>query len=519
MPTCSPTRRTRRAALAAVAALTLPATVVAASASTAHADPFEGGKKVPRSSITSDPAVNSTGSQQLVDGTGVKYYANSDITFSTSSSASGGMSEASFTASHEATTANGGTVVSTLNDAFDGYNTLATFVGPSAPNGPIDVSDDQADPNLAIYNKLGASPTSSCGGREEDFPVQTVGQVGVSRSVYVPAAAGQGYARWVNTVTNHGATATEVHLYVDNNLGSDSNTKIFGSSSGDAAASTADTWVGTFQNYTGGGTSSDPRLGHVLRGAGDTSATEISFTDGDDNPFWDYALNLAPGETKSIVNYVVAANSKADAATRAADLAAHPSFTCLSDAQVAQVANFDTVAPTLHVPTAISVPATDSRGARVTFSATATDATDTSPSVTCTPPSGSVFPVGTTTVTCTATDSAGNVATRSFKVTVAPYGKLAISRLRLRPSLVALGGQGVLRFKLSSAADVRLKFMTRDRKPVFLEVQGKKGRNKVVFGDTVSGVDLSHRYYLLIVTARDDHHHKDKAKTHFRFDR
>jgi hypothetical protein len=47
-------------------------------------------------------------------------------------------------------------------------------------------------------------------------------------------------------------------------------------------------------------------------------------------------------------------------------------------------------------------------------------ATDNCPGVTtmCNPASGSTFPVGTTTVTCTATDTAGNTATCSFSVTV-----------------------------------------------------------------------------------------------------
>ncbi|MEO8428094.1 MAG: choice-of-anchor Q domain-containing protein, partial [Verrucomicrobiota bacterium] len=38
--------------------------------------------------------------------------------------------------------------------------------------------------------------------------------------------------------------------------------------------------------------------------------------------------------------------------------------------------------------------------------------------VVCNPPSGSVFPAGTTTVTCTGTDAAGNIGTCSFNVTV-----------------------------------------------------------------------------------------------------
>jgi hypothetical protein len=47
-------------------------------------------------------------------------------------------------------------------------------------------------------------------------------------------------------------------------------------------------------------------------------------------------------------------------------------------------------------------------------------ATDNCPGVTvaCVPASGSVFPLGTTTVTCTATDASGNTATCSFSVRV-----------------------------------------------------------------------------------------------------
>src|SRR5207253_5289329 len=40
--------------------------------------------------------------------------------------------------------------------------------------------------------------------------------------------------------------------------------------------------------------------------------------------------------------------------------------------------------------------------------------------VVCSPPSGSTFPVGTTTVNCTATDTAGNTASCSFNVTFSP---------------------------------------------------------------------------------------------------
>lgn len=77
----------------------------------------------------------------------------------------------------------------------------------------------------------------------------------------------------------------------------------------------------------------------------------------------------------------------------------------------------DGTPPVLAVPADMEVPAEDEGGAVVTFSVIATDDHGT-PTVVCTPPSGSIFPVGTTTVSCTATDSAGNSTTATFTVTV-----------------------------------------------------------------------------------------------------
>ncbi len=78
----------------------------------------------------------------------------------------------------------------------------------------------------------------------------------------------------------------------------------------------------------------------------------------------------------------------------------------------------DTVPPTVSVPAPITVEATGGSGAVVTFSASATDNFDGSISVSCSPGSGSTFPLGTTTVTCKATDSSGNTGSASFDVTV-----------------------------------------------------------------------------------------------------
>lgn len=82
----------------------------------------------------------------------------------------------------------------------------------------------------------------------------------------------------------------------------------------------------------------------------------------------------------------------------------------------------DRTAPTLSVPSsAIVAEATTTDGAPVDFRAqtTATDALDPAPILSCTPASGSTFPIGNTSVSCTATDAAGNTsAPRSFTVMV-----------------------------------------------------------------------------------------------------
>lgn len=73
--------------------------------------------------------------------------------------------------------------------------------------------------------------------------------------------------------------------------------------------------------------------------------------------------------------------------------------------------------PVLQLPADLPVDATGPQGAEVHFEVTATDDTG-APEVPCEPASGSMLAVGTTTVTCTATDDDGATTTGSFTVTV-----------------------------------------------------------------------------------------------------
>jgi len=69
-------------------------------------------------------------------------------------------------------------------------------------------------------------------------------------------------------------------------------------------------------------------------------------------------------------------------------------------------------------PSDIVVDATSSSGSVIGFTVSATDDTDGSVDVTCSPEPGTAFPIGTTTVICSALDNARNLATATFTITV-----------------------------------------------------------------------------------------------------
>ncbi len=78
----------------------------------------------------------------------------------------------------------------------------------------------------------------------------------------------------------------------------------------------------------------------------------------------------------------------------------------------------DTTSPTVNVPSDITVEATDSSGAVVSFEANATDDVDGSLPVNCPHNSGDAFALGITNVVCSATDSSGNQGNNSFSINV-----------------------------------------------------------------------------------------------------
>src|SRR5258708_29553282 len=286
-------------------------------------------------------ASNATGSVTLIDAAGLKYFINPNITFNTSSSASGAASEASYTVPIAASTSAGGTVMSALSDMFDGYGAMC--VSLSGATGPCATFN----PSYTMYNNNGPASVDTsvpavvaCTNRQYVYTAQTIGSLSVQRKVFVPN--NDRFIRWMNIFTNTSGAPVTFTMVTSNNLGSDSNTRVVTTSSGDNVVTTADTWVTSFQNFSGS-VSTDPRIGHVMWGPGAaTPISNVHFVDGDDRPYWSYPITLAPGQSKIIVTYATGQGTKAAAAAQAAAIDAFGANAqqCMSATELSEVVNF-----------------------------------------------------------------------------------------------------------------------------------------------------------------------------------
>jgi HYR domain len=114
----------------------------------------------------------------------------------------------------------------------------------------------------------------------------------------------------------------------------------------------------------------------------------------------------------------------------------------------------DTTKPTLNLPSNITAEADSSAGKTVTYSATASDLVSSSLSPNCSPASGGIFPIGTTTVNCTVSDGAGNTANGSFTVTVSDASGPAFTSVPGTVTVEANGPSGsIVNYQAPTAVD------------------------------------------------------------------
>jgi PKD repeat protein len=110
----------------------------------------------------------------------------------------------------------------------------------------------------------------------------------------------------------------------------------------------------------------------------------------------------------------------------------------------------DCWAPVVTVPSSpYTVEATSSSGADANFPVSANDETDGNITPTCNPPAGP-FPLGTTPVTCTATDAHGNTGTGSFDVLVQDTTKPVVTATSLTMEATSSSGAKVNSYEVSA---------------------------------------------------------------------
>jgi|GEM_PF-3202028 len=231
-----------------------------------------------------------------------------NASFATTSSAFG-FSEASMTKSQAADTLNGGTVMSKLNDAFDGYFTFGLRSG-----NPSVVTYTDSDGIVDITPApTGAKNTTTPGtiltGSFETQSNQHVSFGGLElaqqNAVFAESSTVPIIRSMLMLYNPTNAPITETFASY-NNLGSDANTTIYSTSNGDATFTPGtDTWIVSFQNFTGT-TSPDPRILTVVQGPGAVPVpldATSHFQNGNDHPEFDYTVTVNPGETKDILMF------------------------------------------------------------------------------------------------------------------------------------------------------------------------------------------------------------------------
>jgi hypothetical protein len=118
-----------------------------------------------------------------------------------------------------------------------------------------------------------------------------------------------------------------------------------------------------------------------------------------------------------------------------------------------QVSVRDTTPPTLFVPSGLQETATSSLGAVVHYDATAFDLVDGWVAPGCAPASGSLFPLGVTTVRCAAADAHGNEAVRTFPIAVTYSWSGLLPPIRSSGDAVYILGRTLpVKFKLTGAS-------------------------------------------------------------------
>ncbi|MFM9024703.1 MAG: CARDB domain-containing protein [Planctomycetaceae bacterium] len=198
-----------------------------------------------------------------------------------------------------------------------------------------DGTSDAYDGGLRVSGfPAGATATIAAGGREVSLGPATVGGVVVSRRIFVPAD--QGWARYLEVVTNPGTSPVSFTVQIDSNLGSDGGTRLIGVSSGASTFGATDDWI-----VTDDGPGGDPAMLHVVAGPGAAIRPSSAGLSGDSLTYG-FPLTLAPGQTRIVMHFAAQNVDQPTALAKGPLLAALPSAALagLSSTDLEAIVNF-----------------------------------------------------------------------------------------------------------------------------------------------------------------------------------
>ena len=182
-------------------------------------------------------------------------------------------------------------------------------------DGQCDAYDDgnYLTVNGASYSALWNGPEQS--GRAMRYKTQTMSGLNVQRQVYV--ASTYPFARYLDSFTNPSSSPITVTVRLSGNLGSDTGTIIYTSSSGNATVDANDYWFVTDDGTDGSG---DPALLHYFYWNGGIKPNSITATAGSDSYSAEWTLTVPPYSTRSLEYIEGQFKTRSDAATFASTL-------------------------------------------------------------------------------------------------------------------------------------------------------------------------------------------------------
>lgn len=226
-----------------------------------------------------------------------------------------------------------------LRNAFAGFNgLLITGINGTALPTPL------------VYNPA-EGVSEDCNqdnkNRQLNFQPQQLPGVGltVSRSVYVSHNAA--FVRWLNVVTNDDSAPKQVGITLQGLLGSQSDTKIGATSSGDSNVNAGDLWFTSGQSVPQGTQSTQPTVGFVVQGDGAPVPAVTEGVNSLGQAYVTYNPTIPANGSVIILTLATVQGNFKEAKNTVENLVDLPSSTlkCMTEAQLAQVVNFPPITP------------------------------------------------------------------------------------------------------------------------------------------------------------------------------